>query len=161
MKDRALQWIGLALYLAAYFLPSIGNPERQPGLESHSMPGYACAFFSIFWGVWGLVDWGSDLTGEGHRFFLSLLLPGLSNPLLLIFLVLSIRRRAARTRRVLAILVPLFMAASVVPFMLMPFVPVVGFYIWIAGATAIVSLEILQVINGMRTASSQSPAPTS
>jgi hypothetical protein len=161
VKIRVLQCIGFALYFIAYFLPSIGNPDRQNHLELHSIPGYTCAFFSIFWGIAGLADWGDDITGEGRRFFLSLLLPGLSNLLLLAYLGLALRRRAVHVRRVLAILTPLFMAASAVSFMLMPFVPLVGFYMWIAGATVTVFPDILQVVKEMRTAFRQSPTSTS
>jgi hypothetical protein len=156
-----LRWIGFALYLIAYLLPSIGNPDRRPGLEFHSMPGYACAFFSIIWGVAGLTYWGGDVTGEGRRFFLSLLLPGLSNPLLLVYLGLTLRRRAIRVRRVLAILIPLFMATSAAPFVLVPIVPLVGFYMWIGGATAVVSPDVFRVINEIRTAFRPSAASTS
>jgi hypothetical protein len=146
---QVLPWIGFALYLISYLLPAIGDPEHQPGLETHPIPGYFCAFYSIVWGVGGLFGLDNGSTTKGHYFFLSLLLPGLSNPLFLVYLGLSVSRMAPRTRRVLAFLVPLFIAASLVPLIMLPFVPLVGFYLWIAGAFILVAPDIVFGVSEM------------
>jgi hypothetical protein len=157
-KTQALSWIGFALYLISYLLPAIGNPDYQPGVKTHAIPGYFCAFISIVWGVGGLFASTSDLTTEGRRLFLSMLLPGISNPLFLVYVGLSLSRSAPRIRRVLAFLIPLFIAASFITLTLLPFVPLVGFYMWIAGAIITLAPEIALGVDEIR--SRRSPSRT-
>jgi hypothetical protein len=131
---------GVALYLIAYVLPAVGNPEfGQRDLLSgkHSIPGYACAFFSIFWGFAGFF-YPDGLSGVGRGTFRSLLLPGLTNPILFTYFGFSLRRRAPRTCRVLSAITLVCAASSVAFFLLNPLVPIYGFYLWLAGIVIIV-----------------------
>jgi hypothetical protein len=144
VRDRTLRWIGVVVYLTSYFLPSIGNPDQQP---MRSMPGWACAFFSIWFGFGGLF---ANLTPEGRRTFLSLLLPGLTNPLFLLYLLLILRRKAQRTRRVLAVLIAIFAATTPVALHFLPLVPLVGYYTWLAALGITLFPELIQVALGFR-----------
>ena len=152
MSIRTIRWIGFVFYCIAYFLPAIGNHNLE-----YSLPGYDCAFFSVVWGVAGIFD-PSALTHEGRKFILSLLLPGLTNPLVLAYLGLTLRSRAVRVRRVLAVLIVFFMASSVVSLMTIRMAPFVGFYVWILGLTMILSPDLLLAISKMRHVSARSRA---
>jgi hypothetical protein len=89
VKNRILRTIAFAIYLAAFWLPAVGNSEyplKELLIGKYAIPGYFCAFISVLWGVGGIIT-SSGFTEFGHRFALSLLLPGLVNPLLLIYLI--------------------------------------------------------------------------
>jgi hypothetical protein len=126
---------GFFPYLISYWLPAVGNPEK--GVASllrgeYSVQGYFCAFISIVWGVGGFFNL-SGLTDEGRKSFHSLLLPGLTNPLLLAYLGLLHRHKTTRTCRILAVLILICMASSSVFFFLVPMIPLIGLYLWVAG----------------------------
>jgi hypothetical protein len=131
---------GAALYLVSYVIPAVANSDfgqRDLLAGKHSIPGYGCAFFSIFWGFAGFFD-PSRLSAEGRRTFCSLLLPGLTNPILFVYFVLSLRRWAPRTRRVLSAITLVCAASSVAFVLLNQLVPIYGFYLWLAGIVIIV-----------------------
>jgi hypothetical protein len=155
MTAQVQRWTGFALYFISFFTPSIGNPDfrQKADMLAHALPGWSCAIFSVYWGVAGIIETfhPTDLTSEGRRFFLSLLLPGLVNPLLLTYLILALRRKAVRLRRTIAITIPLFIASSAITFMLIPFKPLVGFYLWMIGSVLVLSPELLQMIDELRT----------
>lgn len=145
MKVRALlRPTGIALYLASYVLPAVGNSDfGQRDLLSgrHSIPGYACAFFSIFWGFAGFFD-PSGLTAEGRWTFRSLLLPGLTNPILFAYFGLSLKHKAPRTCGILAVIICVCATSSCGFFLLNSLVPIYGFYLWLAGIVIIVWPEL-------------------
>jgi len=75
-------------------------------------------------------------------------LSGLINPLMLLFLLFSLTPSLRRSRalsivrRVLAILMLLFMVATWVLFRLMHLTPVIGHVLWIAGALIILAADL-------------------
>lgn len=140
MRNRILRSAGFLLYLAAFWLPSIGNPEyplKDLLMGGYAIPGYFCAFISLFWGVGGVLT-SSGFADSGHHFALSLLLPGLANLLLLTYLVLSLRRRAPRTCRALAVFIMFSSISAAVCFAFIPFIPLEGFFSWVAGITILI-----------------------
>ena len=135
MKIERYRVAGFCLYFAAYFLPAIAEPGKSLRallVGQSSLPGYECAFLSIYWSLVGVVDLGWR-SAEGAKLFFSLLFPGLVNPLLLVYLVLALRQRARRARQVLAVLILVLMISSAAPLILMAMIPVAGFYFWVAG----------------------------
>jgi len=143
---------GVALYLVSYVLPAVGNSDfglRDLLTGKHSIPGCGCAFFSIFWGFAGFFD-SSGLTAEGRGTFRSLLLTGLTNPILFAYFGLSLRRKAPRTCRVLAAITLVCAASSVAFFLLNPLVPIYGFYLWLAGIAIIVWPDLLRLTSQIK-----------
>jgi hypothetical protein len=154
MRTQIQSWAGFALYFISFFTPSIGNPDfhQKTDMLAHALPGWNCAFFSVYLGAAGIIAifHPSGLTSEGRQSFVSLLLPGLVNPLLLTYLVLALRGRAARLRRTIAIIIPFFIASSAITFAVIPFKPLVGFYLWMAGSILALLPDLLQMTHDIR-----------
>jgi hypothetical protein len=144
MKLRILRWVGIVTYLSSYFLPAIGNPDQHP---MRVMRGWACATFSIWFGLGGFL---ADLTPEGRRSFISLLLPGLTNPLLFFYIVLALKDRGIRLRKILTVLIFVFAATTPIAFHLMPFAVLIGVYVWLAGMAITVCPELIMMIGELR-----------
>ncbi|MGB6974176.1 MAG: hypothetical protein WBD67_05790 [Terracidiphilus sp.] len=144
-RSLAVRWVGLILYVVSYFLPAVRTVDFGTS-NGGFLPGYFCAFISMVWGVAGFIP-GVGLTAEGQRFFRMLLLPGLTNPLLLVYFCLPVSKRVARVRRWIGGLVLVCMAWSWIFFLVYrDYIPAVGHYLWVIGLVMIVGPDLLQAL---------------
>lgn len=140
MIVRVLRIAGLALFVAAFFLPAVRNGEAGPG--SGPILGWVCAMFagaasaSIAHPV---SAWqGKDLAGA-----LCLMLSGWVNPLVLIYLLLSLWSKLVRARRIVAVAILICLVAAWVFFAKAPMVPLIGHFLWVGGALLILFGEVV------------------
>jgi hypothetical protein len=131
ISPRAIRWMRIAgyfVFLAAFFLPAV----RQVG-SADSFKGYFCAWITLVntlnRGMWRSKD------------FLAIL-SGWINPLMLIYVASLFSRRLAGLRRLIAIVVLLFILGTWIYFYLRPLIPLVGHVLWIAGILMILAGEL-------------------
>jgi hypothetical protein len=122
-------WIGLSIYVVSFFLVAIGHSD---GL-GRPVPGYDCAFFAL-----ALPLTATPLSHGGpfeNRFFeyLAVLITGMVNPLVVVYLILVFRERNLRLVKALRIIVPLMIPFSWVVFHYEQYYPREGHVLWIAG----------------------------
>jgi hypothetical protein len=131
-KQPKVFWVGLSIYVASFFLPSIeGTVVRSgPALEFH------CAFYSISLGLSetanALRSNGSALAGPSAPF--SLLASGMINILFVVVVGLTLSGRLGRRQIIFltCLLVLLFPFCWVV-FFEEKLHPLVGYFLWMAG----------------------------
>ena len=128
-----LRLIGLCIFAVAFLLPACR--DSSPVFGSRDVyPGWQCAQVAL----------GGTFEIEAYKSsdFL-IVLSGWINPLVLIYLAISLTPRFPRTRRAVAAAICLCMVATWIFFALAHFVPLIGHYLWIAGALIILAPEIL------------------
>lgn len=123
-----LRIVGYFVYLAAFFLPAC----RQPG-NSDSFRGSFCAWVTLI-NSFNHEMWRSSA-------FLAIL-SGWINPLMLIYVASLFSRKLRALRRIIAVIVVLFIVATWVYFHLAPLTPLVGHVLWIAGILMILAGEL-------------------
>jgi hypothetical protein len=131
ISPPAIRWMRIAgyfVFLAAFFLPAV----RQAG-SSESFKGYFCAWITLIntlnRGMWRSKD------------FLAIL-SGWINPLMLIYVASLFSRKLAGLRRVIAVVVLLFILGTWIYFYLQPLIPLIGHALWIAGILMILANEL-------------------
>jgi hypothetical protein len=141
MMVRIVRLAGLVLFVAAFFLPAVRN-GGDAGAGSGPIVGYVCAMFagaasaSI---VHPVSAWqGKDMAGA-----LCLMLSGWVNALVPIYLLFTFWSRLVVIRRVLAAAILICFAATWVFFAKAPMVPLIGHFLWVAGALLILAGEIV------------------
>lgn len=141
MIVRIVRLVGIVLFAAAFFLPAARDAGAGPG--SGPMTGWMCAFVagSATAGIFHLSAAG--LQGKDVQGVICLILSGWVNPLVLLYLVFSIWRRFVRIRRVLAAAILICIAATWVFFFKSAMIPLVGHFLWVAGAFMILAGEVL------------------
>jgi uncharacterized membrane protein YraQ (UPF0718 family) len=116
------------VFFAAFFLPAV----RQAG-SSESFKGYFCAWITLIntlnRGMWRSKD------------FLAIL-SGWINPLMLIYVASLFSRRLDALRRVIAVVISIFILGTWVYFYIVPLIPLVGHVLWIAGILMILADEL-------------------
>lgn len=139
MIARIIKIAGVVLFAAAFFLPAVRSVGTGPG--SGPMVGWVCAFFAgaATAGIFHLdAAWqGKDVVGS-----VCLILSGWVNPLVLLYLVFSISRRFVLLRRILAVAILVCFAATWAFLAKAPMVPLVGHFLWVAGASMILAGEV-------------------
>jgi hypothetical protein len=139
MKRWIVTLVGMALFAAAFFLPAARSPGTGAG--SGPMVGWMCALVAasstggIFRASAGTFQ-GKDVPG-----IICLILSGWVNPLVVFYLVASIWARMVAIRRVLAAAILACIAATWIFFFKAPMIPLIGHYLWVAGALLILSGE--------------------
>jgi hypothetical protein len=115
------------------------------------MSGWICATAAISAsaGIPHLVSGamqGKDLPGA-----CCLILSGWVNPLVLLFLFFCIWRKFVRIRRVLAAAILICFVATWVFFVKAPMVPLIGHFLWVAGALMILFGEVAGAVPPQKT----------
>lgn len=123
---------GFCVFLAAFSLPAVR--AGASGQDATVLPGWKCASVALTETVALL---GKSTTGRPSLAVVLVALSGWINPLVLLLLCCSFFRALLVLRRVLAVLVVLCMAATWTFFALQNVTPLVGHYVWIAGALLI------------------------
>lgn len=139
-----VQSLGLCVFVASFYLPAVRGAETGPG--NGPLTGWMCAAVAlaatggVFHATAAATE-GKDLPG-----IISLILSGWVNPLILMYLMFSIWRKFVRTRRVLAVAILICFAATWYFFFKAPMVPLIGHFIWVAGALMILAAEVVGLV---------------
>jgi hypothetical protein len=138
MSTRIVRIVGIVLFAAAFFMPAI----TFPGADPDPMTGWMCAVVagastaSIFYS-------GASLVREDPAGTVCLILSGWVNPLMLMHLMFSIWRKFVRIRRVLAAAILICFVATWFFFFKAPMTPLIGHFVWVAGALMILAAEVV------------------
>jgi len=127
-----LKLVGLAIFVLAFFEPAVAR-------ENQNYAGWKCASVAV--------SFEQNIVakpGAHHEPFEYLAgLSGLINPLILIAILLSPFRLLLTVRRVIAVLIVACMIATWVLFAQQQISPLMGHYLWIAGALLVIAPELL------------------
>jgi hypothetical protein len=139
MKRWIVTFAGIALFVTAFFLPAVRSPGTGAG--SGPMLGWMCALVAS--SATGGIFHASSASIEGKDVLriACLILSGWVNPLVFFYLIASIWRRLGTIRRVLGAAVMLCLIASWIFLVKAPMIPLIGHYLWAAGALLILSGE--------------------
>jgi hypothetical protein len=124
--------LGFSIFAFAFFLPACRDHSPVFG-STDVYPGWKCAQVTIAAMV-------SIETYQSWDFLAAL--SGLINPLILAYLAFLYVPRSVLPRRILAAAVLLCMAATWIFFLLAGLVPLIGHFLWIAGALMILLPEV-------------------
>jgi hypothetical protein len=122
--DRTLLLLGLALYIASFFLIAVRNAG---GSSSGGGRGYMCAFLAL------TLPWGRDGWNMLHSdpvSYFGILLSGWINPFFLITLLVRWIRPKARLGWILGALLLLMFPACWVVFTRVQLRPATGYFLW-------------------------------
>ena len=126
------QMLGFCIFVAAFFLPACRD-SGNINIFRDTYPGWKCAqiTFTAAFQKDSYESWS----------FLAVV-SGLINPLILIYLLFSFFPRFKRVRRSLAAAVLVCIAATWAFFWIAHLVPLIGHFVWIAGALMILAGEV-------------------
>jgi hypothetical protein len=141
MKRWIVRLVGLAIFVAAFFLPAVRSPGAGAG--SGPMVGWMCALVaaSATGGIFHISAAG--LQGKDTVGIVCVILSGWVNPLVFFYLVFSIWPGLVRIHRVLATAILVCIAATWIFLFKAPMVPLIGHFLWVAGASIILAGEVL------------------
>jgi hypothetical protein len=139
---RIVRLAGIVLFVVAFYLPAVRDPHTVTGPGSGPMTGWMCAVVA-----------GSAIAGIPHLFgpgwqgkdmpgVICLILSGWVNPLMLIYLMFSIWRKFVRIRRIVAVAILICFAATWFFLFKAPMIPLIGHFVWVAGALMILAGEV-------------------
>jgi hypothetical protein len=125
---------GYFIFFVAFFLPAC----RQAGSDSFgagdTLKGYDCAWITII-NTLNIAVWKSKAALT--------ILSGWINPLMLIYVASLFSRKLRVVRRIITILVLLFVVLTWIYFYLAPMIPLIGHVLWVAGILLILSGEFI------------------
>ena len=129
---RTCRMLGICIFVVAFFLPAIRDTSSELG-SAGTLFGYECARLSL-----ALVTAKDTFQSPFFLAFMS----GCINPLILLYLLSSFTRKLARLRQILAVSVLVCMAATWIFFAILKYLPMIGHFLWIAGALMILAPEL-------------------
>lgn len=132
--------VGFCIYVAAFFLPACREAATLAGEAPDVYQGSRCAWITLI----------NTFSGEiWHSKYFLAVLSGWINPLILVYLFLLIFPKLLWPRRIVAGSIVLFIAATWALFYLVPLVPLVGHFLWIAGILLILAGEAMRRPEGI------------
>lgn len=124
--------LGYFVFLAAFFLPAVRQVATPGAGTPEVYKGYFCAWITI-------------INSLNHEFWHSknalAILSGWINPLMLLYVAGLFSARLRWLRRVIAVLIVIFIVCTWVYFYLFPLVPLIGHAMWIVGILLILAGE--------------------
>jgi len=142
MIMRIVRLAGIAVFVVAFFLPAVRDPHTTSGPVSIPMSGWMCATVAISASA-GILHLASGTTqGKDLLGACCLILSGWVNPLVILYLFFCIWRKFVLIRRVLAVAILICFVATWVFFVKAPMVPLIGHFLWVAGALMILVGEV-------------------
>ena len=147
MKPWHLRLLAFLVFAVSFALPAVhvqtGQPRVPGGLDTSRLPGYFCAFIANYAAPSALIkSKGSGVTAES----LQVMAGGCVNLFVLAILFLSMWKRLVWTRLVLlAATLPCF-AATWMFFAKEHLSPLMGHYVWVAGALLFLLPEIVNLV---------------
>ncbi|MGD0631916.1 MAG: hypothetical protein ABR987_21495 [Terracidiphilus sp.] len=151
MAIRIVRLVGIVVFVVAFFLPAVRDAHTPSGPGSLPMSGWMCATVAISAsaGILHLVSGtmqGKDLLGA-----CCLILSGWVNPLVILYLFFCIWKKFVLIRRVLAVAILICVVATWVFFVKAPMVPLIGHFVWVAGALMILFGEVAGMVSTKKT----------
>lgn len=134
----AFRLIGLGVFVLAFFEPAVR--AGGTGADATIFPGWKCASIALAQTV---SLFGKSATWPPSLPVLLVVFSGWINPLTALVLLTSFFARLRALRRVLGVLVVLCMAGTWYFFAIQKITPLVGHWLWIAGALAILLPDAL------------------
>ena len=132
---RWLRILGYLLFVAAFFLPAVRQVATPGAGTPDTYKGWFCAWITI-------------INTLNHQMWLSkdflAILSGWINPLLFLYVASLFSRRLRFFRRIVAVLIVLFILGTWVYFYLVPLIPLIGHVLWIVGILTILAGEVLR-----------------
>jgi hypothetical protein len=142
----ASRLIGLAIFVLAFSLSAVRTgAASDPNTVIYS--GYKCATLAL---TETTAFFGKAVQGRPPLEAYLLTFSGWLNPLIVIDLLLSFWRGALMVRRIVGVLVILCMASTWFFFVRETLTPLIGHFLWIAGALLIVVPDALPARRAMR-----------
>jgi hypothetical protein len=135
-----LRVLGLCIFAAAFFLPACRLGAPGPG--EVVFPGWKCASVAL---SETMSLFGKSVSGAPPFQALLVVMSGWINPLIVLVLLASFSRRLLMARRVMGVVVLVCMAATWTFFAQQKLVPLLGHFLWIAGALLILLPEALSL----------------
>jgi hypothetical protein len=124
--------LGLCIFIAAFFLPACRDAGPVNAF-TNTFKGWECARITF------TAAFQKD-SYESWNFLA--VMSGWINPLILVYLPFSFITRFTKVRRSLAVAVLVCMAATWTFFIVAHIVPLIGHFMWIAGALMILASEV-------------------
>jgi hypothetical protein len=147
MKSWLVRIAALAVFAVSFALPAIRMDSSGPG--NQPLKGWMCASFASVLGPKALVQ---SLSQGVRSEDVLIVLGGLVNYLFLALLVLGFWRRLVRTRLVIgALMLPCFVSTWIF-FASSKTTPLIGHFLWIAGAALLVVPDIVSLFRKRETA---------
>ncbi len=145
-ESRSVRWgvlasrlLGLSILVWAFFLPAVRSGSAADP-SAAVFPGWKCASVAL---NLSLTLFGKAVKGAPPVTACLAAMSGWINPLIAVVLVLSLWRKALWVRRMVGVLVVLCIAATWIFFVKESLTPLVGHFLWIAGALLIVLPDAL------------------
>jgi hypothetical protein len=141
-----IRLVGIVVFGISFLLPAVQLEPNGPGPRQAPMRGFLCAEFATMMAVSTPLSivrtHGAGLDEK------SILLPltGLVNPLVLIYLILCIWQKLVRTRLVFAALILLCFIATWMLFAQASIAPLIGHFLWVAGAAALFVPDVFSLV---------------
>ena len=144
MVTRILRIAGIVVFVVAFFLPAVRDPHTTSGPGSLPMSGWMCATVAISASA-GILHAGT-MQGKDILGMICLILSGWVNPLVVLYLFFCIWRKFVLTRRVLAAAIVVCFVATWIFFVKVPMAPLIGHFVWVAGALMILAGEVAGLV---------------
>jgi hypothetical protein len=146
MIVRIVRLAGIVVFVVAFFLPAVREAHTAGGPGSGPMIGWMCALSASLAtaGIFHVAH--SGLNGKDVAGMICLILSGWVNPLVLFYLVFCIWRKFVRIRRVLAVAILICLVATWIFLVKAPMIPLIGHFMWVAGALMILSGEVAGLV---------------
>jgi hypothetical protein len=130
--------VGLLVFAWAFLLPAV-RLGAAGDASAAVYPGFKCASLAL---SETMTLFGKTVQGTAPVQAYLLVASGWINPLIVIILLLSFWRILQLVRRILGVLVLLCMAATWVFLAMEKLTPLLGHFLWIAGALAVLAAEL-------------------
>jgi hypothetical protein len=131
---RIARLVGYFVFLAAFFLPACRQVTTPGAGAPEVYKGWFCAWITI-------------VNSLNHEFWQSkdflAILSGWINPLMLVYVASLFSRKLRVLRRIIAVVVAIFILGTWVYFYLAPLVPLLGHILWVLGIVQILFGEAL------------------
>jgi hypothetical protein len=142
---RVVRIAGIVLFVVAFFLPAVRPGGTDTGPGSSPMVGWSCALIAAA-STGGIFHLEAAWQGKDAAGAICLILSGWVNPLVIFYLAFSIWPRFVLIRRVLAVAILVCFVATWVYLFKAPMVPLIGHFLWVAGALMILAGEIVGLL---------------
>jgi hypothetical protein len=130
--------LGIVVFVIAFLLPACRLGPDAPG--SNVFAGWKCASVAL---TETTSLFGKAVTWPLPEPVILVVLSGWINPIILLVLILSVVPKVSIVRRILGIIVLVAMVGTWIFFAQEKLTPLIGHFLWIAGALLILSPEVL------------------
>ena len=130
--------LGIVVFVVAFLLPACRLGPDAPG--SNIFPGWKCASVAL---TETTALFGKAVTWPIPEPVVLVVLSGWINPIILLVLILSVVPRVSIVRRFMGVIVLISMVGTWVFFAQEKLTPLIGHFLWIAGAILILLPEVL------------------